>query len=215
MASAENIARSASPATPVRASDLTESREWQLVQRIVASPAFDRSALLTNFLLYVCDRKLQGREGEITEHQIGVQALRRPDNYHPGEDNIVRNYARMLRKRLEEFFEHEGKHEALRISIPRGQYVPIFEPAEGLLEPALEPNPVVQLAKPEPPETAVPLANPPSFNRRKFLISATAIAGVAGLGSWFAFHKTELNPSARLYYRFWSQSLTRIASVSL
>src|ERR1700761_531458 len=88
---------------------VSESPEWQLVQRIVASPAFTRSKLLTNFLLYVCDRKLQGREDEITEHQIGVHAVGRPANYHPGEDNIVRNYARILRKRLEEYFEHEGK----------------------------------------------------------------------------------------------------------
>lgn len=205
MATSENIARGASAVSPVSASGLPESPEWQLVQRIVASPTFARSALLTNFLLYVCDRKLHGREDEITEHQIGVQALGRPDNYHPGEDNIVRNYARMLRKRLEEFFENEGKHEALRISIPRGQYVPVFEPAEGLPEPPPQPNLVTDLEKPEPLETPVPLADPPSFNRRKFLISASTIAGAAGLGWWFGFHKPELNPSVRLHHRFWSQ----------
>jgi hypothetical protein len=202
MAITENSAQGASAIARVSASDLRESPEWQLVQRIVASPTFARSALLTNFLLYVCDRKLQGREDEITEHQIGVQALGRPGNYHPGEDNIVRNYARMLRKRLEEFFENEGKHEALRISIPRGQYVPIFEP---VVDPPLEPNPATNLEKPGPLEVAVPLADPPSFNRRKFLISATAIAGAAGLGSWFGFHRLELNPSVRLHHRFWSQ----------
>jgi hypothetical protein len=207
MAISENPARSASVVAPVRASDLPESPEWQLVQRIVASPAFARSALLTNFLLYVCDRKFQGREDEITEHQIGVQALGRPGNYHPGEDNIVRNYARMLRKRLEEFFENEGKHEALRISIPRGQYVPIFEPVEKPLDPPLESNQVTHLEKPEPLEMAVPvpLANRPLFNRRRLLISATTIAGVAGLGSWFGFHRMGLSPSVRLHQRFWSQ----------
>lgn len=205
MAIAENSARSASTAAHVIASDLPESPEWQLVQRIVASPAFARSALLMNFLLYVCDRKLRGREDEITEIQIGVQALGRPDNYHPGEDNIVRNYARMLRKRLQEFFENEGKHEALRISIPRGQYVPIFEPAERLLEPPIEPNLVTNLEKPESSEMAVPQADPPSFNRRRFLISTTTIAGAVGLGWWFGIHRTELNPSVRLHRRFWSQ----------
>lgn len=205
MATAGNHARSTSAVAPMGASDLPESSEWQLVQRIIASPAFARSSLLTNFLLYVCDRKLQKREDEITEHQIGVQALGRPDNYHPGEDNIVRNYARILRKRLEEFFENEGKYEALRISIPRGQYVPIFEPVERLLDPPLESNLVTHLEKPEPLEMAVPPANPPSFNRRRFLISATTIAGATGLGCWFGFHRTELNPSARLHHRFWSQ----------
>src|ERR1700759_756382 len=127
---AENIPRSASSAPLVLTSNTSQSPEWQLVQRIVASPAFVRSALLTNFLLYVCDRKLKGKTDEITEHQIGVHALGRPDNYHPGEDNIVRNYARILRKRLEEYFEGEGQFEDLRILIPRGQYVPNFVHAQ-------------------------------------------------------------------------------------
>jgi hypothetical protein len=101
--------------------------EWELARRVVSTPPFLRSAFLTNFLLYVCDRKLRGRESEITEHQIGIQALGRPPSYHPGEDNIVRNYARILRKRLEEYFGEEGANEPIRIVIPRGQYVPVFE----------------------------------------------------------------------------------------
>jgi hypothetical protein len=119
--------------TPIPASRKTEgSPEFELVQRIIATPAFTRSVLLTRFLLYVCDCKLRGREEEITEHRIGVQALRRPGSYNPGEDNIVRNYARILRNRLDEFFEGEGRTEALRIVIPRGHYVPIFEPNRAL-----------------------------------------------------------------------------------
>lgn len=204
MAIAENIARSTPAAPPVSPLDIPKSPEWLLVQRIIASPAFARSALLMNFLLYVCDRKLQGKEDEITEHQIGVQALGRPGNYHPGEDNIVRNYARMLRKRLEEFFDNEGKHELLRISIPRGQYVPIFEPAGPILEAAPEPEPVVPLGKPEPLVIAAPAADPTLVSRRKFFISATALAGVGAL-SWFGFHRPELNPEARLHRKFWLQ----------
>lgn len=101
--------------------------ESELVQRVVATPAFTRSVLLSRFLLYICDRKLRGREEEITEFQIGVQALGRPQTYNPGEDNIVRNYARILRKRLEDYFADEGHDEAVRIVIPVGHYVPVFE----------------------------------------------------------------------------------------
>jgi hypothetical protein len=103
---------------------------WQLVQRIVASKSFVKSSFLTRFLLYVCDRELRGKSDEITEYQIGVRALGRPENYNPGVDNIVRNYARILRKRLDEYFEEEGKAELIRISIPRGGYIPIFSSAE-------------------------------------------------------------------------------------
>src|SRR5882757_8977728 len=102
---------------------------WQLAQRIVASKSFAKSSFLINFLLYVCDRELRGKADEITEYQIGIQAFGRPTNYNPGEDNIVRNYARLLRKRLEEYFETEGKDETLRVCIPRGRYVPVFYPS--------------------------------------------------------------------------------------
>jgi hypothetical protein len=100
----------------------------ELVQRIIATPAFARAPLLTRFLLYVCECKAEGRDLEITEHQIGVHAFGRPESYSPGEDNIVRNYARILRKRLEEYFASDGRDEPLRIVIPRGTYVPVFAP---------------------------------------------------------------------------------------
>jgi hypothetical protein len=111
-------------------SNLCDDPRWQLAQRIVASRSFAKSSFLISFLLYVCDRELRGRAHEITEHQIGIQAFGRPVTYNPGEDNIVRNYARLLRKRLDEYFESDGKEETLRIAIPRGRYVPVFSPSD-------------------------------------------------------------------------------------
>ena len=72
---------------------------------------------------------LEGRGKEITEHQIGVLVFDRRPGYSTIEDNIVRNYARQLRKRLAEFFAAEGSSETLRIDIPLGGYVPVFVPA--------------------------------------------------------------------------------------
>jgi len=103
---------------------------WQLARRIAASKSFEKSSFLISFLLYVCEQELCGRGQELNEHQIGVKALGRPATYNPGEDNIVRNYARLLRKRLEEYFKTEGKDETLRIDIPRGHYVPVFYSTE-------------------------------------------------------------------------------------
>ena len=115
-----------------------------LVQRIVSDNSFRRSTLLTNFLLFVCDRHLSGRSSEINEKQIGLYVFGRMEGYNAGDDNIVRNYARILRKRLDEYFASEGQHEELTLRIPRGGYVPVFlsrnvEPdtAELPLHPAL------------------------------------------------------------------------------
>lgn len=101
---------------------------WKLVQRIVNSPGFLKSNLLSRFLLYVCSRTLSGRMEEISECQIGVNVFGRRPGYSTDEDNIVRNYARQLRQRLHHFFEEEGKLEPLRLDIPRGQYIPVFIP---------------------------------------------------------------------------------------
>ncbi|MGA8160441.1 MAG: hypothetical protein WA374_21220 [Acidobacteriaceae bacterium] len=99
---------------------------WQVTQRIVGSRHFVRSPLLSKFLLYIVAETIQGRAEEITEHQIGVQVFDRPPSYRTVEDNIVRNYARQLRRRLSEYFAEEGVSEPLQIDIPLGGYVPVF-----------------------------------------------------------------------------------------
>lgn len=107
--------------------DLMDRPEWKLAIRVASSKSFSRSELLPRFLLYVCELALTGRAEEITEQRIGTRVFLRPEGYNPGEDNIVRNYARQLRKRLNEYFATEGGAEVVRIAIPRGGYVPVFE----------------------------------------------------------------------------------------
>jgi hypothetical protein len=105
-----------------------DDQRWALAQRVVAGTHFARSPLLSKFLLFVVAGALEGRENEITEHHIGIQVFSRPSGYSTVEDNIVRNYARQLRKRLAEHFAGEGSAEKLRIDIPLGGYVPFFHP---------------------------------------------------------------------------------------
>jgi hypothetical protein len=107
---------------------LQDNPHWQLAQRVVAGSHFSHSPLLSKFLLFVVAETLEGRGSEITEHQIGVRVFGRPSDYRTLEDNIVRNYARQLRKRLAEYFAGEGKSEPLYIDIPLGGYVPVFVP---------------------------------------------------------------------------------------
>ncbi len=108
---------------------LENNPHWELAQRVVAGPHFAHSPLLSKFLLFVVAETLAGRANEITEHQIGVQVFDRPPDYRTFEDNIVRSYARQLRKRLAEQFADQGNAEPVRIDIPLGGYVPVFIPA--------------------------------------------------------------------------------------
>src|ERR1700758_1031636 len=82
--------------------NLRDDARWRLAQEVVAGPHFARSPLLSKFLLYVVAETLEGREASITEHKIGVAVFDRPASYRTEKDNIVRNYARQLRKRLAE-----------------------------------------------------------------------------------------------------------------
>jgi hypothetical protein len=148
------------PSTPSWGRDsrrVSDDPRWQLAQRIAASGSLGRSHLLSGFLLYVCDRHLRGKGSEITEQQIGVHVFGRREGYSSDEDNIVRNYARILRKRLEEYFTTEGVDEALQVKIPRGGYVPVFsprgsdtQPEEGAV-PAMEREPSQIFAVPAAP----------------------------------------------------------------
>jgi hypothetical protein len=100
----------------------------ELVERIVASPSFVKSPRLCNLLTYLCNLSLQGRTEEINEINIGVALFGRAPNYDPSVDGIVRSHASRLRQRLEQYFSEEGSNEPIRLSIPKGAYLPEFTP---------------------------------------------------------------------------------------
>ena len=105
---------------------LNSNSEQKLVERILASRHFIKAPLLSAFLAYVCRRALEDGAVRIAEREIGVHVFDRKQGYESKEDNIVRNYARQLRKRLDEYYATDGLGESLRIEIPKGGYVPLF-----------------------------------------------------------------------------------------
>ncbi len=180
-----------SPRTSVLGSELQQELQWEglypasdprwlLARRIAASSSFCRSTLLSNFLLYVCDRALSGKTDEISEHQIGVNVFGRKPGYNPSEDNIVRSYARHLRQRLDQYFETEGKHEDLRLSIPRGKYVPHFESNVPLPSPARDEE-ASEVQSPYPHSDTLPAA------RRSRGGPSTLVVAI-----WVCWHRTGL-----------------------
>ena len=132
-----------------------------LVRRVAVSVTLEKSPRLRAFFLHVCKCALENRSDEATEQQIGIYVYGRQPSYNPNEDNIVRSQARVLRMKLEHHFVNEGKDEPVIITIPKGQYLPIFEAR--FKEPQIQPR-----VLPPPPE---------SKPRR----SVTVAAGVAVL----------------------------------
>jgi hypothetical protein len=183
-----------------RSSALDDNPHWELAQRVVAGPHFARSPLLSKFLLFVVAETLEGRAAEITEHQIGVQVFDRPPDYRTLEDNIVRNYARQLRKRLAEHFAEQGALEPVRIDIPVGGYVPVFFPASDTHPPEpLHAAPIdlaSSLAVPAQPadgaiSAVAPALEPPSRWKRNLallLLAAVYSAALIAATLFWAAH---------------------------
>ena len=103
---------------------------WQLVQRIVASPPFQKSGRLRDLLLYITEQTIHGYGHELTEQHIGEALFHKPAGYSPLEDSSVRVHARQLRLKLHEYFDGMGRDESLVIEIPKGAYAPVFRPAK-------------------------------------------------------------------------------------
>ncbi len=98
----------------------------ELIERVIGTPSMMKSARLKEFLWHVVRMKVSGRADEISEHSIGISVFQRPEHYDPSVDSIVRAHAVRLRAKLDEYFAGEGASELLRVSIPKGGYVPVF-----------------------------------------------------------------------------------------
>jgi hypothetical protein len=154
-----------------------DDQRWQLALRIAVSRSLGRSQLLSDFLLYIVERSIQGRRGEITEQQIGVAVFGRAEDYNSNDDNIVRSYARKLRKRIDDYYASEGREETLRLEIPRGGYTPIFvehvSPAAIAPETSLDIGPLE--IEPLEEEASDELRHEPRFVRSAEVVPSPAL----------------------------------------
>jgi len=113
-------------APPLNADDLLTDERWQLVQRIISSPPFQKGTRLRDLLQYVTEQTIRGHAHELTEQHIGNALFHKPSDYSPLEDSSVRVHARQLRLKLHEYFNEDGRDESLILEIPKGAYAPAF-----------------------------------------------------------------------------------------
>ncbi|MCX5570776.1 MULTISPECIES: hypothetical protein [Kaistia] len=128
--------------------------------QIVESASFVASRQLSAFLTYVVEKTLAGEADRIKAYSIATEALGRPETFDPASDPIVRVEAGRLRKALDAYYRTGGANAALRIAMPRGSYVPHFEPmaaeAEGQAASEAAPaEPVTPAREAALPATAV------------------------------------------------------------
>ncbi|PWS35203.1 hypothetical protein DFH01_23145 [Falsiroseomonas bella] len=96
------------------------------LRRILASRDFEASDRNRQFLAYVVEETLGGRGERIKAYNIATSVFGRAADFDPQVDSIVRIEAGRLRRALERYYLTAGQADGVRITIPRGGYVPAF-----------------------------------------------------------------------------------------
>jgi hypothetical protein len=165
----------------------SEDERAALVRQVLASRTFAKSVRLSHFLEFVCRKTIEGRVDEVNEQQIGVHVFGRSTAYNATDDSIVRTQARLLRQRLEEYFEHECPACPMVVLIPKGGYVPVFErraatPAAG----PGAPPPATPARSPDAPDSAAATAAPTKSDAVSLPAAAPSLgARLLPTGRWW------------------------------
>jgi hypothetical protein len=94
--------------------------------RILASAEFSRATRLRDFLQHAVSCVLEGREDRLDSYAIAETVFGRRGAFDPETDSIVRTEAARLRERLDRYYENSGCRDRVRISLNRGDYLPVF-----------------------------------------------------------------------------------------
>jgi hypothetical protein len=138
-------------------------------KRLRASGALGRSGVLTqlfDYLVAASANAASPKEAEIAHAVFGKAAA-----FDGGQDATVRVYVHRLRKKLEDYYAGPGRAEAMRLTVPKGEYRLAAVPAE------------------EAPVTAAP-----PVRRRLWpaLIAALVVVNLAAWIGWWAIHRDGL-----------------------
>jgi hypothetical protein len=109
------------------AEPLNADLERAELQSVLQAQLFVRSPTLAHLLAYLCEKKFALQTDQIKEYSIALDVFGRRETFDQDTDSIVRVQVNRLRKRLADFYRSEGATHDLRITIPVGHYVPLFE----------------------------------------------------------------------------------------
>src|SRR5688572_29476097 len=107
-------------------SDLPDAAIRAELERILASEVFSRSQHLRRFLSFIVEQRLAGQGHSLKESVLAHELYGKGTDFDGGADPVVRVDARRLRDKLREYYERRS--DPVVISLPKGSYVPVFEP---------------------------------------------------------------------------------------
>jgi adenylate cyclase len=99
----------------------------EALNSILGSADFVASDRKTKFLRYIVEETLSGRAARLKGYDIALAVFERSPSFDAQADPLVRVEAGRLRLALERYYLKGGHGDPVRISIPKGGYVPVFE----------------------------------------------------------------------------------------
>jgi hypothetical protein len=100
------------------------------LEKLLASETFGRSGRARDLLRYLVEQEQAGYADRLKGFTIAVDVFGKDADFDPATDAVVRVQARRLRELLAQYAETEGADDPVRITIPRGGYVPAYELAD-------------------------------------------------------------------------------------
>lgn len=97
------------------------------LERITTSKNFPCSTRTKTFLEHLVHRELEGRGDELRGTALAMDVFGRGAEFDPNADPVVRIEAVKLRKALDYYYLTTGNNDPVSISVPKGQYRPLFE----------------------------------------------------------------------------------------
>lgn len=115
------------PATEVQAPP-PPKREMieQQLEKILVSKVFIMAKRMRSLLKFIVEETLDGQASTLKAFTIAVEVFQRDERFDPQQDPLIRVQAGNLRKRLEQYYLTEGRHDNIVIDIPKGSYGAVF-----------------------------------------------------------------------------------------
>lgn len=131
------------------------------LELLLIHPLFFQSKRYPALLRFVVEQTLDGNADQVKERSIGIEVFGRPPGYDANADPVVRVTAGEIRKRLAQYYYDPSHADELRIELPVGCYVPVFQRVVETVAPASA-LPAPPLPVPPPSATAAPSAALPA-----------------------------------------------------
>lgn len=161
------------------------------LDRVLSSPHFLASARRRAFLGYIVEETLFGRADRLKGFSIAVAVFGRNETFDPQTDPVVRLEAGRLRRDLDSYYVGAGADDLVRISVPKGSYVPKFvrtkDESRERSDREVEAPAITATDEDHPPDSKALQIGSKRFRRLTLAAAIGFVAIAAASGGWLLY----------------------------